>query len=257
MATNLETRGWQRPACPPSSGTAGYALDDNDTLLLTGAADMGCSFQHTFWKLPLKNVVPRNIALTAGSTTNVNGSFMLYEDTTNLLFGKSTIAATGNSGISLPNSSNFSFGNYTDFSIAGWVKYNNTGDAAATKIWWLHSWGGPWTGIAFTLEGQKIGVYTTTGSNMASNTSSRIYLSTGEYPLDTWFYLNIVRSSGVLSIYVNGMLVGQVSQTTAYPNTVFNPTAGGAAAYFASMQDIRISKVVRDGTFVPGNVFGQ
>jgi len=245
--------GWVRKAC---SGSAGYALDDNDTLLLTGAAAMSNSFQHTFWKLPLKNVIPRNTALTAGSPTGTNGNFYLYEDTTNLLFGKSTIAAMGISGISLPNSTNIAFGSYTDFSIAGWVKYNNTGDAAATKIWWLHSWGDPWTGIAFTLEGQKIGVYATTSSSISAGTSSRIYLSTGGYPLNTWFYLNIVRSSGVLSIYVNGVLVGQVSETTAYPNTFFNPTEGGAAAYFASMQDIRVSKVARDGSFVPGNVFG-
>lgn len=211
---------------------------------------------------------PNIVLLMAGSGTAGSTSFpdTSYIQATLTPFGNTQVVASpseyGNGSasfdgngdyITAPANAAYAFGT-GDFTIEGWIYLNSYG-------------GGGYSNLAGTIvDTQNAGgdpfaiiVLTTTTGNLIVWRGGPVLTSVGTIPLNTWTFFTVVRSSGTLTIYLNGAYDSSTSFTfnlTASSMTI-GATIDGRAAntylkYNGYMNDLRLSKIAQHmGAFTP------
>jgi hypothetical protein len=204
---------------------------------------------------------PNIVLLMAGSGTAGSTSFpdTSYIQATLTPFGNTQVVASpseyGNGSasfdgngdyITAPANAAYAFGT-GDFTIEGWIYLNSYG-------------GGGYSNLAGTIvDTQNAGgdpfaiiVLTTTTGNLIVWRGGPVLTSVGTIPLNTWTFFTVVRSSGTLTIYLNGAYDSSTSFTfnlTASSMTI-GATIDGRAAntylkYNGYMNDLRLSKIAQ------------
>jgi len=145
-------------------------------------------------------------------------------------FGTSSLKldSGGTAMISVPAS--LEFGYEGDFTLEAWVN----------PISWVSS------GIIFavnTTNGIQFGRNADGNLGVAKNGIAWVLTGSALPALDTWSHVAAVRSSGTLTIYLNGASIGSVADTFAYPSGEFdisNPTY----SFNGYIDEVRITKGV-------------
>lgn len=220
------------------NNAGGGAGDPNIVLLMAGSGTAGStSFPDTSYI---------QATLTPYGNTQVVASPSEY--------GNGAASFDGNGDyITAPANAAYAFGT-GDFTIEGWIYLNSYG-------------GGGYSNLAGTIvDTQNAGgdpfaiiVLTTTTGNLIVWRGGNVLTSTGTIPLNTWTFFTVERSSGVLTIYLNGAVDSSTAFTfnlTASSMTI-GATIDGRAAntylkYDGYMNDLRMSKIAQYmGAFTP------
>jgi len=204
---------------------------------------------------------PNIVLLMAGSGTAGSTSFpdTSYIQATLTPFGNTQVVASpseyGNGSasfdgngdyITAPSNPAYAFGT-GDFTIEGWIYLNTYGGGGysilgGTIVDTQNAGGDPFAII----------VLTTTTGNLIVWRGGPVLTSVGTIPLNTWTFFTVVRSSGTLTIYLNGAYDSSTSFTfnlTASSMTI-GATIDGRAAntylkYNGYMNDLRLSKIAQ------------
>jgi hypothetical protein len=171
-------------------------------------------------------------------TITVGGS--ATQSATQSKFGGSSLYLDGSSWIGSSASAAFGMGT-GDFTCEGWYYPTSNSTTFAN----LFNFGDYTTGVLMRLAGSSTGGdwLFFAGRQLMSGTR----LSPTQVPANTWTHIALVRSSGVVSVYVNGSLFDQQSGVTSDIGSSRTLTIGRAAhnstEYFTGyMDDIRITK---------------
>ena len=140
------------------------------------------------------------------------------------------------SGQALFNSSfgGANFGTSNNFTIEMWVNWTSAA-AGNNTVFEL-------TGTTRMIFGRS-----TTGIRLFNNGTERGYATT--IPLNTWNHLAIVRNSGTISVYVNGVLGTSFADTTNWAETTFYTSKNSDGVEVSSAHYISNLRVV-NGTAV-------
>ena len=228
MSTDISL-GWTK------EGTSGIVLDANDQMLLSRGV-CAVTGGYYFPNLAGASWVFAGSSAVSASYTATGG-----------VFGKGiTAAGTFNpgsiAGVNIPANS--------DFTLRGW--FNAT---SATLFFDLQNILATGTnkciGMILTPEGSLYVILHPTTSTTGTTLIS-VSIGTG------FHYISLIKSGMVLSLYVDGVLKGSYTlpslTAAAIPVKLINSFYGGGTnIQFADMQQ---SKVARDGSFIPGNLFG-
>jgi len=242
MATVLATRGWQRAACPPSSGSAGYVLDDNDICSVGVGVFQAGNFDQlasptSYRTLPSYHTYGGNRSPAVLNPDNTLG------DNTYPLFGKTVLKLASTSGgvvnVSTP------YGNYA---------------CPAANDWTLSTW----MYIPSTIGYAEYVYIDAPGTRLRiQNKSVALYLyptwdgSTSSLPTNTWFYMRVIRTGATVKLYISGVEIGTITTRYATTSDVYALNIQGflnSRAIF--IRDFVVAKTARDGLFVPGNLLG-
>jgi hypothetical protein len=162
------------------------------------------------------------------------------QSTTQSRFGGSSLYLDGSAWIGSSASAAFGMGT-GDFTCEGWY-YPTSNSSTFANLVNLGSYS---TGVLMRLAGSSTGgdwLYLANASLMSGTR-----LSSTQVPANTWTHIALVRSSGVVSVYVNGSLFAQQSGVTSDIGSSQTLTIGrdahSSTAYFTGyMDDIRITK---------------
>jgi len=237
------TNGW---LCPTVSGTAGYTLDANDHWFMdvvlgkdsTWDRSTGTDKTATYFI----NQVDRQLYST--------GASILEKSTAVTLFGKPVSKWHAQAAIGAPPI-NFGTG---DFTVSGWFNY------LYTSRLYNYTLSSPTLGTSGVItQGETFSYAVEEYVNYQWQPVKKITTSipavTGQ-----WHYVSLIRRSGILYLYVDGVLGGQVASTDIYNGAVCISSPGNGwwpTDPYGYIRDMRVSWVARDGAFVPGNVFGS
>jgi hypothetical protein len=167
------------------------------TLLLPGSGTNGAQ-NNTFLDGSTNNfTITRN-----GNTTQ--GTFSPFSQT-----GWGNYFDGTGDWLSIPANSAFDFGT-GDFTVECWFYYNTTPPASYDYLWAIG--GNNTNGIALYINNGQPRIWN----------GSLILSTTGSISGFTWYHLAAVRSSGTLTVYLNGTSIGSVSLTS-------NLTGGASA----------------------------
>lgn len=205
---------------------------------------------------------------TAGSTSFPDTSFITATLTANgntqvvaspSEYGAGSASFDGNGDyITAPVNAAYAFGT-GDFTIEGWINLNTYGGGGVLNL------GG--TIVDTQLAGGDpfaIIVLTTTTGELIVWRGGNVLTSTGVIPLNTWTFFAVVRSAGVLSIYLDGAFDSSTPFTfnlTSNAMTIGTTIDGRAANTYLKfngyMNDLRLSNVARYTTSftVPSSPF--
>lgn len=140
------------------------------------------------------DMVGKSDVITVGSA-QINTSTVKY--------GSGSISLNGTTDYLIANSPSSLIGS-GDFTVECWIYKTNSGDSGVFQL------GGIATGntnLALSLSSTNVNVLG------AGATASQAY----SIPLNQWFHLAVVRSNGVISVYVNGTSIGvSKNDSTAY-----------------------------------------
>lgn len=179
-----------------------YSGGANCVCLLTGEEYMNSSTTFTEWSPSKHTVNLIGDGLRQDSVNKKIGDYSWQSDATNDKFNITD------------NISDFAFGVSEDFTFDTWLWFNSVQSVAPTQSWGIFgtsSFGLP--GIsAFVQFGNSMYVY----SNGILGINSAVVI-----PMDQWFHLALVRSSGTIKCYVNG---AQYGNSWAYSNALTCPT---------------------------------
>jgi len=200
-----------------------------------------------------------NVSLLTGQSNtfkdNSTNSFTLTRNTAGSIKSKNPFQqntgkslyfdGTTNTKLVIPASPQWTFGT-SDFTIEFWM---NTTDTAAGVITPATTGAGYWALLIYSgsLYWQN-----------AYNASNLKIVSLSGYLNNNWVHVAIVRSSGTLNVYLNGVAQGTgASDSTNYSGTTNTLTIGYDAAgngyYTGYIKDLRITKGVArySTTFTP------
>ena len=233
MAFPLSNSEWEAPVCPPSSGSAGYAFD-NDDVYSVGVGNFGL---YTFAALS----TPANARTlpTYHITSSTNAPYCISSDTAASnefpLFGKQHLRLTdAESGDHINYPSSLVIPSGSDWTWSAWVRYQTTDSVGLTadKI--------------FISQG-SVSVYI---ESLAVWDFIAVAL-----PRNAWNFIRVVRVGAVVTLYLNGVLIGNI--TTRYNTTRFIlPSARSTSNQTLYIRDLVISKVARNGLFLPTGIIG-
>ena len=118
----------------------------------------------------------------------------------------SMLTTTG--GLTMPNHAHFDFGT-GDFTVEGWVYWNalNTG-GSANPIWDTGAWGSNSFDMVIRAQAASVsgGYWEVTGYNGSTNPGKR-GPGNDPNPLNTWVHYAVSRTSGVTSMYRDGVKI--------------------------------------------------
>ncbi len=208
---------------PPTSPTT------NSESLTAGSL----SFLLNFTNSGIYDASSKNDLITVGNA---------QVSTTQAKFGTTSIAFDGTGDyLTLPASQNFNLST-GDFTIECWFYYSTTPPSGSgyDYLWGLGGTGT--TGLGLYIQGGVPKVWN----------GSLILTTTGSISATTWYHLAVVRSSGTLTVYLNGTSIGSVSMTS-------NLSGGGSVGFNIArwinasdpeeftgyIDDLRISKFAR------------
>ncbi len=221
MAFSLSDYGWEAPVCPPSSGSAGYAFDDN--MVFAGAVANTSQMVNTF---PLNGN-------TAYIGTSYGRMFYCLYDVNGIT--TSTIPIFGKKACKLGGAGEL-------------LSVSTTSSTFTISLWLYRDAAG--SSLKFVTDGSSITVGDTIVSNINGSNQSPINSGMG---LNQWYYVRLICINGALSCYVNGVLKGNTSFiNTGIPGNVSITRVGSAV----HIKDVTVCQVARDGSFVPTNILG-
>ena len=212
---------------------------------------------------------------TAPDTNTTNTSLLLnftnggITDAT----GKNVLETVGNAQISTTQSKFGGSSMYFDGTGDYITSVANTGLALGSGDFTVEMWLYPTAFATYkTIWGCTSAVNVTTGFHVGANASGQMFIysnsafrisssaNSGVLTLNQWNYLAIVRSSGVVRIYVNGVVATSTWSTTqdfSQGYNVIGAAPGGGSEYFTGyIDDLRITKgVARTVTTSPTSAF--
>lgn len=158
----------------------------------------------------------------------------VYIDTNIYKFGKSSMKFNGGSSKIAVNSGLTDFGFGTgDFTIEGWVNPTTYSYGTASVIWFSNN-------ICLSIYKGKFNCYNYGSGYIFSNPTKGVTYD--------WTHLALVRSAGILTLYVNGV----VSDSVTYNNNITSPQLinmgsydTNAESYYGYIDEFRVSKVAR------------
>ena len=179
------------------AGAAAEATDDyfkNVSLLLSGDGTNGA--QNNGPANPFLDSSTNNFSITRNGNTT-QGTFTPYGD-----LWSNYLPSTANIAVSAANAA-FALGT-GDFTIEGW--FNLTNPTYAQGLFHIN------TAVSGTVNGYAVGV---TSAGLVQFYSGTTYTTTNTtLSASTWYHIALVRSSGTVKVYVNGV----------------NPASGGSIA---------------------------
>ncbi len=187
--------------------------------------------------------------------------------------GKNVLETVGNAQISTTQSKFGGSSMYFDGTGDYITSVANTGLALGSGDFTVEMWLYPTAFATYkTIWGCTSAVNVTTGFHVGANASGQMFIysnsafrisssaNSGVLTLNQWNYLAIVRSSGVVRIYVNGVVATSTWSTTqdfSQGYNVIGAAPGGGSEYFTGyIDDLRITKgVARTVTTSPTSAF--
>jgi hypothetical protein len=141
--------------------------------------------------------------------------------------------------ISAGTNTAFAFGT-GDFTLEAWIYMSVLPAGSAGNIICAHNWTGAAINFAFRVNA-------TTGFLAYYDSASTGVLSTTPIPTAVWTHVACVRSSGVITLYRNGVSIGSgtlaTTVTSTVPLTIGHATGGGSFGYFTGyISNARIVK---------------
>lgn len=173
---------------------------------------------------------------TAGSTTSVDeaggvwtGAGNAQLDTAQARFGPSSLLLDGVGDYLTLDAPGIAVGS-GDFTIEAFVR-------------WITRSG---NNFVFTF-GATWGVYTFDGTLAVFDGVSANVIQAGTVVNSVWYHVALVRESGTLSLYQNGVRLAQAADSTNHSTTVLSIGAGptGASASNANIDEFRLSDIAR------------
>jgi len=235
------TNGWVRGAC---IGSAGYALDANDLLHL--------------------GRIVQSISNNYYTPNNATGTMLNYGYHTAISASGSNTGGVFNKGYALAylnNTASISSINVTipagsDFTIRGWLHIDW---ADQRSIAYFNMENILTTGTKKSLNiGFNYGdlkLFSHAGS--ATTSPSDELFSASAATSAGYKYIAVTKTGMVLSFYSNGVLIGTYTLPTLASSTILvTPVLARYTPLTAKFMDICVSKVVRNGSFVPSDILG-
>jgi len=245
------TNGWVRGAC---AGSAGYAPDDNDLFLLSGGVNVDSNGITTVFNHAKKSLhiaaygIESSISYVPTGGVFNRGFLMPY-----YRFDGADVTIPANS----------------DFTIRAWLQptlswesvnaalfvMNNIMDTASRKTLY----------ISFVFLDGTFRLSAMDYQNV-NDTRFSVPLTTIGMSTSTFSYLTIIKTGNVLTFFVNGANIGSYTMpsvttsafTISLAKQISSSTSGKQyntpSGHY--LMDYQVSKVARNGAFVPGNVFG-
>ena len=159
---------------------------------------------------------------------------------------------SGTGFISAGTNTAFAFGT-GDFTLEAWVFPTSIPTTGAANIICAHNWA---TGLNFSFRINPV-----TGFLGYFDSASASVLSTSPVPTNVWTHVAATRVSGVVNLYINGILRGSGTLATTVPSTfpltIGHSTGGGAFGFFTGqISNARIVKgtAVYTANFIPSSV---
>jgi hypothetical protein len=165
-------------------------------------------------------------------------------------FGTASAYFPGSGGnrLTTPNSADFIMGT-GDYTIEGWIYATSLPASTARRIVAIGR-----NSVAFSLSV----VINPAGNVRADIGVATVLTSSSTITTNTWTHFALVKSSGVMTLYMNGVSAGTVSNSTSLTFTQtlmigYDDTVGSGSEFAGYMDDVRITKGVAryTGNFVP------
>ncbi len=233
MATDLATRGWQRAACPPSSGSAGYALDGNSKIFLPRNLMVTDAYYFP------------NLATGSMVSSPASTGLSITSATTGGVFNHGNISFNTTSGALKTIDFNYQVSHTTTFTIRGWI------DTSVNTPFFFSVANTDPNHVGFQVNNGTIGFGTINSAWSGWVSADAVATTTPGY-----HYITVTHTAGTLSLYVDGVL--QYTRFGVINSSLRNLVLCAVAATGRTLRfvDIEYSNVVRDGSFVPGNILG-
>jgi hypothetical protein len=163
----------------------------------------------------------------AGGTWTGSGNAQL--NTAQAKFGSSSLLVDGVGDYITLNAPGIAVGS-GDFTIEAFVRW-----IARSSNNFVFTFGATW------------GVYTFGGTLAVFDGVSANVIQAGSVANTVWYHLALVRQSGTLSLYQDGVRLGQAADSTNHTTTVLSIGAGptGAGASNANIDEFRLSDIAR------------
>jgi len=226
MSTNISL-GWTK------EGTAGYALDANDLMFLPRGVRQTSTYVCVVW-----NAVDGLFIATGGSVT---ATFATSGGAFNKGYANLSCNNLSLLGSNIPSSNT---------TIRGWVQPNPTNNSSGIFF-------GMRDVIPTESQQKHIGLILT-GTTLqlvkyyyyGAHTVLLSMTMTADF-----HYISLIRNGTVITVFIDGVLSG------TYTSALLTGTGGYAQIlvdYGGGFRftEIQVSKVARDGSFVPGNLLG-
>lgn len=190
----------------------------------------------------------KNVLETVGTSKSITSTKKAITDATGSLYFDGTVGnvlQSANNQVLAPGTG--------DFTLEAWVYFNSAGvDPGIVQI------GPNLPGTSTPGYTNSIGLARATTGGYSGNLyiiqNGTTYVSSGILTTGTWHHAAVVRQSGVQKVYLNGVLVGSVNDTSNYTGTYLFAGCIYGTNYPINgyIQDIRYTKVARyTGTFTP------
>jgi len=231
MSFSLSNHGWESTACPPSSGSAGYAFDDNDIA--------SCAVGHTITRYTESGGGRFYQSFHTPTRASANDAAS-GESSEKPLFGKNAIKIPNYYTDAYDTLSLSTVGLESQtYTIGFWL--NSTSNAA------IEIKSGSHTSNTWILLGYQ--------TNVMVNGAWAVQESVFDVPVDNnWHFVRLVNTNGTMRLYVDGVFKRQWLFAVQPSSLVFRaPTIFSGVSY---LRDIVVAKVARDGSLVPANIIG-
>jgi hypothetical protein len=180
------------------------------------------------------------LSATSGAITELNSlPVTLNTCTPAQLNGVNTIYSnSGGTGLQIPFTAAASIGT-GDFTFEGWFY------TTSTAYQYICDFGVNQMVLVFTPSSNVISLY---------DSGYIISGAFGTIPVNQWMHLAVVRSNGLITLYLNGNSIASGNHNTAFGSTTFTffGYGGGGYNFYGYAKDVRISNIARySTTFMP------
>ena len=181
-----------------------------------------------------------NTGSSAHTVTNNSSNVTVTTDQSRL-YGSSLDFGAGhaNNYLALPDHTDFEFGT-GDFCIEAWIRC--TSASQANNIWSQRN--SSHEGISFRIDTSKrVDYFNDNSATVSINSGSNTIT------LNTWNHVAVTRASSTTKLWLNGIEVASVSDSTDYDSNTIAPRIGGSEAltyefFSGQIQDLRVYKGV-------------
>jgi len=183
----------------------------------------------------------------SGSPKSITNSNVTTVTSQSKFYGSSGFFNSSSDNLVTPAGSDFAYGT-GDLTWECWVYPTSYPNTYIQVLWSQDA-----SGVNYLAIG-LLGSYFGTSGQFAGLGVTSSYV----VPLNQWTHLAAVRSSGTVTLYVNGVSVSSASNTTNFTDTSRNPSIGGypwdtGSNFYGYIQDVRVYKGVAKytGNFNP------